>query len=101
MLKHLIYPFISLFHPKTPSLSIHLSLKTALTWATKSFFFFFAGTHTSRATGQPPRRAAPAEPGRAGPRVIWGRGQAGERGPRWTARIVQGEHDPSDEKKKR
>lgn len=53
----------------------------------------FSGAHTSGAAGQPPRRAAPTEPGRAGPRTGRGRGQAGERGTRGTAGILQGEHE--------
>lgn len=51
-----------------------------------------AGTHTSSAAGQPPRRAPQTESGHAGLGPGGGGGQAGERGTRGPAGIIQGEH---------
>ena len=52
------------------------------------------GENASCAAGQPPRRAAQAEPGRAGSGSGRGGGQAGERGTRGSAGVLQGEHEP-------
>lgn len=52
------------------------------------------GENASCAAGQPPRRAAQAEPGRTGSGPAWRGGQAGERGTRGSAGVLQGEHEP-------
>lgn len=86
-------------HAASPSSasSIIITIIARLMLAYMSFVFvceLVPGENASCAAGQPPRRAAQAEPGRAGSGPGRGGRQAGERGTRGSAGVLQGEHEP-------